>query len=135
MILVDTGPLVALHNPKDPASRRCAESLDCIGGTLLTTVAVLTEAFHILPGSQAESLMDFIDRGGVEVRELNDSLLSRSFRLMVKYADRPMDFADATLVATAEHANVRTVFTLDRDDFSTYRIKRGHRNVGFRIIP
>ncbi|MGE3595451.1 MAG: hypothetical protein AB7N70_07850 [Dehalococcoidia bacterium] len=36
--------------------------------------------------------------------------------LMEKYQDRPMDLADASLVAAAERLEQRRIFTLD-DDF------------------
>lgn len=42
--------------------------------------------------------------------------------LMDKYNDRPMDFADASLVALAERLSLTKVFTVDRSDFSTYRM-------------
>ena len=51
---------------------------------------------------------------------------------MRKYADRPMDFADATLVHLAHRESLTTVFTIDHDDFETYRIGGRRR---FRIVP
>ncbi len=41
--------------------------------------------------------------------------------LMAEYADRPMDFADATLVRVAERLSTNTIFTIDHNDFETYR--------------
>jgi predicted nucleic acid-binding protein len=52
--------------------------------------------------------------------------------LMARYADRPMDFADATLVHVATREGIRTILTIDRADFETYRIGR---NAKFRILP
>lgn len=52
--------------------------------------------------------------------------------LMSRYHDRPMDFADATLVHVAERDSISTVFTVDHDDFETYRIKGRKR---FRVLP
>ena len=52
--------------------------------------------------------------------------------LMQRYADRPMGFADATLVHAANRTGVSTVFTVDHDDFLAYRIDRRRR---FRIVP
>jgi predicted nucleic acid-binding protein len=43
-----------------------------------------------------------------------------------------MDFADATLVHVAEREKLRTILTIDRADFETYRIGR---NAKFRILP
>jgi predicted nucleic acid-binding protein len=35
-----------------------------------------------------------------------------------------MDLADASLVAAAEALDTREIFTIDRDDFQTYRVRR-----------
>ena len=53
-------------------------------------------------------------------------------RLMKRYADRAMDFADATLVWLAERESLTTILTIDFDDFETYRIGAKKR---FRIVP
>ena len=53
---------------------------------------------------------------------------------MSRYADHPMDLADASLVAAAETLGIRRVFTLDRDDFATYRAQRGHLHEPFEIV-
>ena len=50
---------------------------------------------------------------------------------MERYADLPMDLADATLVAVAEEGGIDRVFTLD-SDFRVYRL-RGRQE--FRTIP
>jgi predicted nucleic acid-binding protein len=49
-----------------------------------------------------------------------------------RYHGRPMDFADATLVHLAERESLSTVFTVDHDDFETYRLGARKR---FRILP
>ena len=51
---------------------------------------------------------------------------------MKRYADRPMDFADAALVHRARRESLPTICTIDHDDFETYRIE-GKRK--FRIVP
>ena len=114
MILVDTGPLVALFDPRDEAYARCVEVLKSISEPIATTVPVLTEAVHLLqPGSiGTQRLIDFITGGGIEVLFLDDQLLGRALKLMVQYRDTPMDLADASLVAVAESRNLRTIFTV-----------------------
>lgn len=136
MILADTGPLVALFDPADQDHKRCVAVLKGIQEPLCTTIPVLTEAFHLLdPGSiGAQRLMDFVTGHGLNVWYLDDKFLIRMFELMVQYADHPMDLADASLVAYAEALKVRKVFTIDRTDFSSYRIKRGHRHSTFEIL-
>ena len=52
--------------------------------------------------------------------------------LMTAYRDRPMDFADATLVHLARRESLSLILTVDHDDFETYRIE-GRKT--FRIIP
>ena len=135
MILVDTGPLVALFDPADGSHERCVETLRSIEEPIGTTVPVLTEAFHHLsPGSVgSQRLIDFVSAGGLLVWCLDDATLRRAFDLMVRYADFPMDLADASLVVAAESLGLRTVFTIDRD-FAAYRIQRGHRLVAFEVV-
>ena len=136
MILVDAGPLVALFDKRDAAHESCVEILKSINEPLATTLPVLTEAFHLLgPASTgASSLMDFITNGGLNVLFLDEAALLRCFELMGRYADAPMDFADASLVTMAEFRNSRKVFSIDRSDFATYRIKRGHRLIAFDML-
>jgi predicted nucleic acid-binding protein len=50
---------------------------------------------------------------------------------MDQYADRPMDLADATLVALAEERGDRRIFTLDVD-FHIYRFRGRQR---FETVP
>lgn len=137
MILVDTGPLVALFDPADNSHRRCLNTIQGIGeAPLVTTLAVLTEAFHLLePNSRgAEELTNFIMEDYLSIEYLDDTALQRAFELMDQYHDRPMDFADASLIASAEKLKTRDVFTIDRNDFQTYRIRVGHRHQHVNII-
>ena len=136
MILVDTGPLVALFDPADSAHELCVLTLKTIDEPLATTIPVLTEAFHLLrPASTgAARLMDFVAESGLGVLFLDEAGLLRAFELMAQYSDSPMDLADASLVAVAEARNLETIFTIDRNDFDVYRLKRGHRYVAFTVI-
>ena len=95
-----------------------------------------TEVFHLLgpAGDNAAALMDFIAKGGLKVIFFDEDALVRALELMVQYADAPMDFAGASLVTAAETHSLQQIFTLDHDDFNTYRIRRGHRHVAFDII-
>lgn len=136
MILVDTGPLVALFDPADADHGRCVDTLRTIEQPIATTVPVLTEAFHLLgPASLgARRLAEFIAGEGLRVLFLDEDGLTRAFALMAQYADAPMDLADASLVTMAERLDLSTVFTIDRSDFFTYRIQRGHQYQSFEVI-
>ena len=136
MILVDTGPLVALFDPQDEQHNRCRRVLKEIREPLLATIPVLTEAFHMLGPATigSDRLRDFVASGGLSVWFLDRASLSRAFELMELYADHPMDLADASLVAAAEALSTRRVFTIDRKDFETYRVRRGHRYYPVEIV-
>jgi uncharacterized protein len=135
VILADTGPLVALFDPADRDHARCVERLKDIKEPLTTTTPVLTEAFHLLrPASRgAQALMRFVAESGLGLWYLDDNSLQRALELMRRYADAPMDLADASLVVAAETLRLRKVFTLDRD-FRAYRIRRGHRHLAFDVV-
>lgn len=136
MILVDTGPLVALFDPKDDHHGRCAGILKGIREPLCTTVAVLTEAFHMLDPQSigSDRLREFIAKSAMSVWFFDLSSLTRAFELMELYADRPMDLADASLVVAAEALETRKIFTIDRNDFAAYRVRRGHRHYALELL-
>jgi uncharacterized protein len=136
MILVDTGPLVALFDPKDGQHQRAVNILRGLRERLCTTVPVLTEAFHMLQPESVGSdrVREFVVRGGLSVWFLDRLSLTRAFELMEQYADHPMDLADASVIAAAEILQTRKVFTLDKGDFAAYRIRRGHRHQPVDVI-
>ena len=125
--LIDTGPLVAYLDARDPGHGVVVDRLDVFTGQLATTSAVITEAMHFVSRSKdgARLLAEFVAASGTEVYDLcRPPELLEATSLMEKYADTPMDFADATLVLLAEALDVRDVLTLDRRGFSTYRTRR-----------
>lgn len=131
--LADTGALLALVDRADRWHRPCAQILGSLGLPLATTAAVLAEVFYLLgarslPVAPAFRLFEEV----VAVLPITDADLPDIEALMEKYADRPMDFADATLVHLARREALTTVFTIDYDDFETYRID-GRRH--FQIVP
>ncbi len=134
MIIVDTGPVVALFDKDDNYHRTCVEALKGIEEPLVTTWPVLTEAFYLLSFSSKvqDDLWEFIQRGGVVIEPLQDGIYSRCRDLMKKYRDLPMDLADATVVAVGEEKRLSTVFTLDLKDFGIYRPRHRKR---FTLIP
>ena len=137
MILVNTGPLVALFDRKDAEHERCVAAFKPVREPLCTTTPVLTEAFHLLQPASVGSgrLRDFIGHGGLLVWFMDGTSLTRAFELMEQYADHPMDLADASLVAAAEVLETRKIFTIDRTDFAAYRVRRGHRHLPFQVVP
>jgi len=133
MLAIDTGPIVAIFDKSDDRHNICVETFKIIRDPLITTWAVVTEAFHLLGFSHAvqDDLWEFIERGTVSVYNLDKNLAAECRMLMKKYHDLPMDFADASLVAVADAENINTIFTLD-EDFKVYRTKK---NRHFKLLP
>jgi predicted nucleic acid-binding protein len=123
IVLVDTGPLVALANRRDKFHIESAEYLKSHRGRLLTTWAVLTEFAHLADSVGATlPLYHWIERGGLELLPLGREELIVAIDWIERYTDRPMDLADASLVVAALKTGCTNVWTLDRADFETYRL-------------
>lgn len=134
MVVIDTGPLVALFDDSEEQHEICYAAMKTLNGPPVTTWPVLTEAFYML-GSWRKGrveLWDFILSGGLRIDDIPLDRWSRMRELMEKYSDLPMDFADASLVVLSEVHKVKTIFTLDRADFTVYRPKHTPH---FQIIP
>jgi predicted nucleic acid-binding protein len=132
--LIDTGPLVAFLDAADPGHKRVVACLEDFSGQLVTTSAVITEAMHFVSASKdgARLLAEFVTLSRTEVYDLcRPPELLEAAMLMQKYADTPMDFADATLLLLAEALDVRDIITLDRRGFSAYRTRRRR---GLRLV-
>ena len=135
MILCDTSPLIALINSKDPGHARCAAALPSLSAPLITTWSCFTEAMYLARRyggwSAQQEIWSFIEAGLLVIRSQSSEEQAEMQRLMLQYRDKPMDLADASLVAAANALNQRQIFTLD-SDFYTYRFKG---NQAFEIIP
>jgi predicted nucleic acid-binding protein len=129
--LIDANAIVAIVDAKDDWHRRCREALDGTPIPLATSAAVLAEVFHLLAAHEVGSAWRFLTSGIVTLLPIGDADALDLQRLMLKYADRPMDLADATLVRLAEREGLTTILTVDRD-FDVYRI--GGRRA-FRVLP
>jgi predicted nucleic acid-binding protein len=132
--LIDTSAMLALLHEDDRWHARCVETFRRFRIPWGTSVAALTEFFHLAnrgPHSVATA-WDFVRSGTIILLPIDDADLPALDEMMRKYADRPMDFADATLVRLAEREGLSTIFTIDHDDFETYRIDGRRR---FRILP
>jgi predicted nucleic acid-binding protein len=133
--LTDAGPLVALIDADEQDHARCRTALDELRLPLLTTWPAFTEAMYLLgraAGWAAQrALWQLLQREQLVVASPSPAANARAARLMEQYADRPMDLADATLVALAEERELTRVFTLDAD-FHVYRL---HGRQRFEVVP
>ena len=79
-----------------------------------------------------EGLWDMVASDTVQLLPLGLADVPRIRELMDKYSDRPMDLADAALIRVAEREGIRQFFTVDREDFSAYRL---HGRIRPSILP
>ena len=132
--LIDTGAILALLDRSDRWHRICVEAFQQLRLPLITSEAVLTELFHLAGDSrhEMEAAWRLLRSGAIVMSAIEDSELAPIQALMSRYSDRPMDFADATLVYLAKREGLSTIFTVDHVDFETYQIEGRRR---FRIVP
>lgn len=128
-------PLVAILDAGERSHVRCRETLAAVRLPLVTTWPAFTEAMYLLgdAGGWAaqKALWQMRTTGRLEVSELEAEQIRRSEKLMEKYSDRPMDLADATIVALAEKRALRRIFSLDAD-FHIYRFRERQH---FDVVP
>ena len=132
--LIDTGAILALLDRTDRWHGVCVEAFEQLRLPLATSEAVLTELFHLVGNSrrEVEAAWRLVRSGAILLAAIEDSELPNLQALMSRYADRPMDFADATLVYLAKREALSTIFTVDQADFNTYRLEGRRR---FRVVP
>lgn len=132
--LIDTGAILALLDKTDRWHEPCVNAFGQLRLPLLTSEAVLTELFHLVGDTQREmeGAWKFVRSGALVLGTIEHAELPQVHVLMSRYWDRPMDFADATLVYLAKRESLSVILTVDYADFATYRIE-GKRQ--FRIVP
>jgi predicted nucleic acid-binding protein len=124
-VVVDSGFLIGLFDESDALHERCRAFLRDYRGRFLTTEAVLTETLALLSMPQQLRCLDWlgdatraglldVDREPLDFRAIE--------KLARKYADQPMDFADASVVLLATRTGLREILTADRRDFAVYRM-------------
>jgi predicted nucleic acid-binding protein len=132
--LLDTGPMVAYLLARDPAHARASSAIDTFRGQFITTTAVITEVMYFVRRSPdgPDRVIGLLHATQTQVVDLSElRALDACARLMRRYFDTPMDFADATLVWVAEALGVFDICTVDRRGFSIFRPTSGKR---FRLV-
>lgn len=136
MLIVDTGPLVAVADADDPDHGACDELLDTDPGPLVTTALVIAEAGFLIDrqvGADAEAaLVADVVEGRIVVETLTARDWQRTLELVRTYADLPLGVTDASLIALAERHRVERIATLDHRHFRV--VRPAHRDA-FELVP
>lgn len=127
MIIADTGFFLAVANADDCDHAPAVQALDRLREGLVTTWPVLTETTHLLSARLGQrAVLAFVEsarQGAFEVFALEAGHWPRLEVLMRKYANLPIDLADASLVLLAEEQGDGRILSTDRRDFHAYRWK------------
>jgi uncharacterized protein len=126
--LVDAGFLVALISRRDANHRWAAEEASRFPPPWMTCEAVLSETFHLFGGRGTVSVASLFHRGVLICSYRFADDVGAVLRLLEKYSEVPMSFADACLVRMTEVVNNPMLLTTDAD----FRIYRRH---GRQVIP
>ena len=126
--LIDAGPIIALFDRDDQYNQVMMEFMQDFEGRLISTWPVLTEASYMLDFHKQVKLdfLSWVSEGGIEVVNLEQWQLLKIREIMDKYDDLPTDFADASLLVTAEMRSLDSIISLD-SDFSVYKLGDGER--------
>ncbi len=128
-VLVDTGPLIALFSRRDrwhePVLSWLQQHPDA---RLISTWPVLTETCAMLAnriGNHAAlRCLTWIEQGGLQI-DLPTAASMRTIRSSCeRYADLPLDLADASIAEAAQRLGLREVLSIDAD-FDIYRDAQG----------
>lgn len=139
-VIADTGPLVAIVSKQDDYHQVCVEALEKINIPLFTCWSVVTEAqFRLKQNREAvKKLFEMIEGGLVEVVDLPEDAVTWLKDFLDRYyvsnpqSRRQVELADASVCYLAESMGIDTVFTIDREDFTIYRI---NKNQPLHIVP
>ena len=121
-LIVDTGFLVAFGRRGDPLHASADAFLRGYAGRLITVAPVIVETCFFLGPQSKVRLLDWVRSGAIGVVEVVADGYPDVARIILRYADRDIDLADAALIWLADRTGARSILTVDRKDFAIYRL-------------
>ena len=135
-VVADTGALYALVDRSDAWHVRVAAWWERNRQPVIVPVSVLPEVTYLLQtriGADAElAFVRAVAAGEFTLEPLDDDDIDRVADVMDAYADFPLGFVDASVVAIAERFETRELLTTDRRHFGAVRPKHAR---GFQLVP
>jgi predicted nucleic acid-binding protein len=127
-ILVDAGFVVALLSSRDAHHHWAVTQAYELPPPWSTCEAVLSEAFHLLGELGTPKLGELLRRSALLVTFTFTENVESVVKLMEKYSNVPMGFADACLVRMTETFADPIILTTDQD----FRVYRRHSR---QVVP
>jgi len=133
-VLIDAGPLVALHRLDDEHHERCVTVAQNLPNRVYTCWPVITEAAYILRDrpKSVQALLSECGAGRFAILTLTAADIPPIVDILKQYGDMVPQLADVALVHLANREGTRCIFSLDRRDFLVYRDKNGQP---FELLP
>lgn len=125
--LIDTGPIVASLNARDPNHAVCKAAFAKLSPFAYTCWPVITEAVYLLGdySSATVKLFELLRSQTYRLLSLAHADLQAVEAILAKYQDQDFQLADACLMHLAEREGIAEVLTLDKQDFSVFRTSVG----------
>jgi uncharacterized protein len=135
-LICDTGPLYAAIDRHDDAHEACAALLRGIAEPIVVPAPVIVELDWLVASRLGPDAFDAflasVEHGEVSVEELEREDYARVRGLCKRYADLPLGFVDAAVVAVAERLGERKVASLDHRHLGVVRLRHAR---GFTLLP
>ncbi len=117
MITLDTSGLFALLDRHDEHHANASAWLEANGGPLIVAAGILAEIAHLIEHRLGQSVLDAF-LGDLEqdafALDCGEGDIGRIRHLVRRYADLPLGFADAAVLACAERTGA-PILSFDRD--------------------
>ncbi|MBI2705677.1 MAG: PIN domain-containing protein [Actinobacteria bacterium] len=136
MVVVDTGPLVAVADRDDDHHDACVDWFDQHPGPVVVPAPVIVEVCWLLDtkaGPAAEAaFLSGLAGGDPRIEDLTTGDYQRAAELVDRYRDLDLGFVDASVIAVAERLGIDTVATVNHRDF---RVVRPEHVDAFTLVP
>lgn len=135
-VIADTGALYALVDRSDAWHARVVAWWTRNREPVVVPVSVIPEVTYLLQtriGAAAEiGFVQAIVDGEFTIESVEADDFDRAVNIMQQYADLPLGFVDATVVAVAERLEAREILSTDRRHFGVVRPQHAR---GFVLSP
>jgi uncharacterized protein len=131
-VLLDTSCIVALLDVAEPRHEQCLAIVTSLPPPLITCEAVIAESCHLLRHFKGanQAILEDVRNGVYQLSHVLAARAAEVAKLLMKYADVPMDLADACLVDLATQMGTGRILTLDSD----FKIYRWGKNRPFELL-
>lgn len=121
-VLLDTSVVVALFDRSEKRHAECVAAIENLEQPLVTCEAVIAESCYLLRKvtGAPETILENVEQSIFQVPFQLSQSAGAVKRIMRKYRDLPVDFADACLIHLADAVNTGKILTFD-SDFLAYR--------------